>query len=285
VGSCPGGTASNIVTYLAQADVTLSVLMTTASTLGAVVATPLLTHLLLGTLVPVDALGLLVSTLQVRGPLRTPGLPLGPLALGAGQLASGLQGWLGACRISALKVLALCAAAARAIQAGWTPCPLSPRTLLPRLCSVASARLPYTMRAYFCAFAGMQHCSCCLCSKPQASHPRIPCCAQVDCDPPTFFPCLVCKIRHPLRTLCSQVVLLPVFLGAALNQAFPAAVAALSPLCALSAGRLPPLALTCTPAWPQVCRPLRCLPLLLRCTSNSAFQPALGKSCSGMLKM
>ncbi|EFN59635.1 hypothetical protein CHLNCDRAFT_10632, partial [Chlorella variabilis] len=52
VGSCPGGTASNVVTYLARADVTLSVAMTTASTLGAVVATPLLTQLLLGTLVP-----------------------------------------------------------------------------------------------------------------------------------------------------------------------------------------------------------------------------------------
>ena len=32
VGSCPGGTASNVVTYLARADVTLSVAMTTAST-------------------------------------------------------------------------------------------------------------------------------------------------------------------------------------------------------------------------------------------------------------
>ena len=34
VGACPGGTASNIVTYLAKADVPLSVAMTTASTLG-----------------------------------------------------------------------------------------------------------------------------------------------------------------------------------------------------------------------------------------------------------
>jgi bile acid:Na+ symporter, BASS family len=65
VGSCPGGTASNVVTYLAGADVPLSVAMTTASTLGAVVATPLLTKLLLGTLVPVDAMALLMSTLQV----------------------------------------------------------------------------------------------------------------------------------------------------------------------------------------------------------------------------
>ncbi len=40
--------------------------MTTASTLAAVVATPLITAALAGTLVPVDAKGLFVSTLQVR---------------------------------------------------------------------------------------------------------------------------------------------------------------------------------------------------------------------------
>ncbi len=44
MASCPGGTASNLVTYLAQADVALSVAMTTVSTLLAVVATPLLTQ-------------------------------------------------------------------------------------------------------------------------------------------------------------------------------------------------------------------------------------------------
>lgn len=65
VGACPGGTASNVVTYLAKADTALSVAMTTASTLGAVVATPVLTKLLLGTLVPVNAVALLLSTLQV----------------------------------------------------------------------------------------------------------------------------------------------------------------------------------------------------------------------------
>ena len=65
VGACPGGSASNIVTYLAKADVPLSVAMTTASTLGAVIMTPMLTSLLLGTLVQVDALGLLLSTVQV----------------------------------------------------------------------------------------------------------------------------------------------------------------------------------------------------------------------------
>lgn len=42
----PGGTASNIVAYIARGDMPLSVMMTTASTLMAVITTPLLTSLL-----------------------------------------------------------------------------------------------------------------------------------------------------------------------------------------------------------------------------------------------
>lgn len=65
VGCCPGGTASNVVTYIAGADVALSVLMTMCSTIGAIVATPLLTSWLAGTFVPVDGWGLFLSTVQV----------------------------------------------------------------------------------------------------------------------------------------------------------------------------------------------------------------------------
>jgi BASS family bile acid:Na+ symporter len=65
VGCCPGGTASNVVAYIARADVALSVTMTTCSTLAAVILTPLLTQLLAGELIAVDTLGLLRSTLQV----------------------------------------------------------------------------------------------------------------------------------------------------------------------------------------------------------------------------
>ncbi|KAI3774921.1 hypothetical protein L1987_49484 [Smallanthus sonchifolius] len=65
VGCCPGGTASNIVTYIARGNVALSVLMTAASTVSAVVMTPFLTAKLAGQYVAVDARGLLVSTLQV----------------------------------------------------------------------------------------------------------------------------------------------------------------------------------------------------------------------------
>jgi len=65
VACCPGGTASNVVSYLAKADVALSVVMTLCSTLAAVLATPFLTQMLAGTMVNVDAWGLLGSTFQV----------------------------------------------------------------------------------------------------------------------------------------------------------------------------------------------------------------------------
>ncbi|XP_010273395.1 PREDICTED: probable sodium/metabolite cotransporter BASS1, chloroplastic [Nelumbo nucifera] len=65
VACCPGGTASNIVTYIARGNVALSVLMTAASTLSAVVMTPFLAAKLAGQFVAVDAAGLLMSTLQV----------------------------------------------------------------------------------------------------------------------------------------------------------------------------------------------------------------------------
>ncbi len=65
VACCPGGTASNVVTYLARANVALSVLMTMCSTLAAVVMTPLLTGWLAGAYVPVDAWGIFLTTAQV----------------------------------------------------------------------------------------------------------------------------------------------------------------------------------------------------------------------------
>nr|XP_016438212.1 PREDICTED: probable sodium/metabolite cotransporter BASS2, chloroplastic isoform X2 [Nicotiana tabacum] len=53
------------VTLIAQGDVPLSVVMTLCTTLGAVVLTPFLTMILAGTYVPVDAIKLSISTLQV----------------------------------------------------------------------------------------------------------------------------------------------------------------------------------------------------------------------------
>merc|ERR1711871_1752284 len=65
VGSINGGQASNLCTYIAKGDVALSVLMTTVTTLGAIVMTPLICKILLGAIVPVDAVGVAISTIQV----------------------------------------------------------------------------------------------------------------------------------------------------------------------------------------------------------------------------
>eukprot|EP00882_Tetradesmus_deserticola_P010244 GHRQ01010822.1.p1 GENE.GHRQ01010822.1~~GHRQ01010822.1.p1 ORF type:complete len:283 (+),score=115.45 GHRQ01010822.1:227-1075(+) len=65
VSCMPGGTASNIVAYIARGDMPLSIMMTTASTVMAVFTTPLLTSLLVGTLVPVDGAAMFVSVLQL----------------------------------------------------------------------------------------------------------------------------------------------------------------------------------------------------------------------------
>lgn len=73
VASCPGGTASNVVCFIARANVALSVSLTTCSTLLAVLMTPLLTTVLVELLardlpvggIKVDTLGLLVDTFKV----------------------------------------------------------------------------------------------------------------------------------------------------------------------------------------------------------------------------
>ena len=65
VSCCPGGTASNVISFLARADVALSVTMTAMSTLLAALMTPLLTEMLAGSRVDVPAGGLLLDTVQV----------------------------------------------------------------------------------------------------------------------------------------------------------------------------------------------------------------------------
>jgi BASS family bile acid:Na+ symporter len=65
VGCCPGGTASNVITYLAKGDLALSVGMTAASTLLAPLLTPLLVWLFADTMVDVDTTGMLLSIVCV----------------------------------------------------------------------------------------------------------------------------------------------------------------------------------------------------------------------------
>ena len=65
VGCCPGGTASNVITYLAGGDLALSVGITSVSTLLAPLVTPLLTWMLAGTLVDVNVWQMFMSIVQV----------------------------------------------------------------------------------------------------------------------------------------------------------------------------------------------------------------------------
>jgi len=65
VGCCPGGTASNVITYLGKGDLALSVGMTGVSTLLAPILTPLLVLLLAGQSVDVDVVAMFLSILWV----------------------------------------------------------------------------------------------------------------------------------------------------------------------------------------------------------------------------
>lgn len=65
VGSCPGGTASNVIAFLARADVALSITLTAVSTVLAVFATPLLMDLYVGRAVDVDVVAMIGSVFRV----------------------------------------------------------------------------------------------------------------------------------------------------------------------------------------------------------------------------
>ena len=65
VGTCPGGTSSNVITFLSQGDTAMSVGMTSINTLLAPFLTPLLTYLFLRTTVSVNAVAMFLSIIQV----------------------------------------------------------------------------------------------------------------------------------------------------------------------------------------------------------------------------
>ena len=65
VGCCPGGTASNFMTFLARGDVALSVAITSVTTLLAPVVTPALIYLLASEWLEVSAAAMFMSIVQV----------------------------------------------------------------------------------------------------------------------------------------------------------------------------------------------------------------------------
>jgi len=65
LGSCPGGTASNVITYLARGNVALSISLTSLSTVLAIVLTPAITLFIADTSIEVPAGKMLISILYM----------------------------------------------------------------------------------------------------------------------------------------------------------------------------------------------------------------------------
>ncbi|TDY00956.1 bile acid:sodium symporter family protein [Thiohalophilus thiocyanatoxydans] len=94
VGASPGGTASNVICYLARGNVALSISLTLSSTLLAVLLTPLLTWLYVGQQVPVPVLDMLLNVLQIIAAPVLLGAAINTLAGSYVRKVQGLFPWL-----------------------------------------------------------------------------------------------------------------------------------------------------------------------------------------------
>lgn len=65
VGACPGGTASNVICYLARGDVALSITLTSVATVLAVVLTPLMTWIYVGQKINVPVIIMMLNILKI----------------------------------------------------------------------------------------------------------------------------------------------------------------------------------------------------------------------------
>ena len=65
LGTCPGGTTSNVITYMSKGDLAYSVTMTSVSTLLSPIMTPLLTFWLIGANIKFDPVGMFLSILEI----------------------------------------------------------------------------------------------------------------------------------------------------------------------------------------------------------------------------
>jgi bile acid:Na+ symporter, BASS family len=167
VACCPGGTASNVICYLARAHVPASVLMTLCSTLTAVVATPWLTRWLAGQWMNVDATALLRSmVLVVLVPLLS-GIVINTL-IGRSKSHQKLRGWIDGVGplVSALVVVAIvaCIIASKKMEIAAAAGPLFLSVLLLHVCGftlgylfAAATGCGETLRRTIAIEVGMQN--------------------------------------------------------------------------------------------------------------------------------
>lgn len=118
VGCAPGGTASNVVAYLARGDVALSVAMTSISTLLAPLLTPLLTLWLAGQYLPVDGGAMAWSIAKIVLLPVVAGLAVRLLAPRLVQRALPVLPWVSVAAIALIVAIVVSGSADRIVEAG-----------------------------------------------------------------------------------------------------------------------------------------------------------------------
>ncbi|WP_017555555.1 bile acid:sodium symporter family protein [Nocardiopsis baichengensis] len=161
VGASPGGTASNVIVYLARGDVALSVAMTSLSTLLAPLVTPLLVLGLAGSTLPVDAGDLFVSILEVVLVPVLMGLALRALA---GRLVARVLPLLPLVSVGGIVVVVAAVVGANADAVASTGLLLGAAVVLHNLCGLAlgygvgrATGLPESARRAVAIEVGMQN--------------------------------------------------------------------------------------------------------------------------------
>lgn len=161
VGCCPGGTASNVITYLSKGDLALSVGMTGVSTLIAPIVTPLLVWLLAGKAVDVDVVSMFLSILWVVILPIILGLIIKHYFPRLTERATSYLPALSSLTIAAIVMIIIAASAHRLMEGGLI---IILVVILHNLCGLSIGyligfllRLPWAKRKALCIEVGMQN--------------------------------------------------------------------------------------------------------------------------------
>ena len=161
VGCCPGGTASNVITYLSKGDLALSVGMTGVSTLIAPIVTPLLVWLLAGKAVDVDVVSMFLSILWVVILPIILGLIIKHYFPRLTERTTSYLPALSSLTIAAIVMIIIAASAHRLMEGGLI---IILVVILHNLCGLSIGyligfllRLPWAKRKALCIEVGMQN--------------------------------------------------------------------------------------------------------------------------------
>ena len=120
VGCAPGGTSSNVVTFLAKGDTALSVTMTSISTLLAPIMTPILTLWLAGSYMPVDAGGMALSIVKIVLVPIILGLVIRLLVPKVVKAVEPILPWISVIGITGVVIAVIPGSHGALMTAGWT---------------------------------------------------------------------------------------------------------------------------------------------------------------------